>query len=169
MSNFAWWYYGATTCSHHFQWPWPYFKVMGVPNRFYWKRCVLVRVSWNFMELLSTTSRSWTYRRWMHICKGNNLHLSAWGGASFHVGFFSDTIKRRSFKLCIIITLFGDYVVILGLMTLTLVHGHRYVGYINSKLHVWDSCLCKHCMVAAYIKKVMHNMIWMPLMCIQGR
>ena len=40
---------------------------------------------------------------------------------NFNVGFFSDTMKARSFKLCMVITLLGFYVVILGLMTSDLV------------------------------------------------
>ena len=56
--------------------------------------------------------------------------------------FFSpDTMKARAFKLGMIITLLGVYIVIVALMTLTLFQGHRCVGNINCKLHVLDSCL----------------------------
>ena len=43
--------------------------------------------------------------------------------------FFLDTIKVRSFKLCMIINFIGLYIFALGLMTLTLFQGHRYVKY----------------------------------------
>ena len=56
------------------------------------------------------------------------------------VGFFMDTIKAGPFKLCMIITLLGVYIVIVSLMTLALFQGHRCVKNINCKLHVLDSC-----------------------------
>ena len=58
---------------------------------------------------------------------------------NFDVGFFSRTIQARSFKLCMIITSLGVYIVILGLMTLTLIQGHRCVN-IHCQLRVLDSC-----------------------------
>ena len=59
-----------------------------------------------------------------------------------------------------IITLVRVYIVIVGLMTLTLFQGHRYVRNKNYRLHVLDSCPLKfkHYMVATYIKK-MHSVI----------
>ena len=55
-----------------------------------------------------------------------------------NIGFFSDTIKARCFKLCMIITLIGICIVIVGLMTLCFkVAGVRNI---NCKLHVLDSC-----------------------------
>ena len=59
---------------------------------------------------------------------------------TFNIAFFSDTIKKTSFKLCLIITLLGVYIVIPGLMTLTLFQDHRCVRNINCKLRVLDSC-----------------------------
>ena len=53
---------------------------------------------------------------------------------------FLDTIEARSFKLCMIITLLGVYIVIVGLMTLTLFQGHLRIRNINCKFHVLDSC-----------------------------
>ena len=58
---------------------------------------------------------------------------------TFNIGFFLDTMKARSFKLCTIINFLGVYIVILGLITLTLFQGHRCVRNINWKLHVLDS------------------------------
>ena len=60
---------------------------------------------------------------------------------NFHIGFFLDTVKARSLKLCMIVTLLGAYIVILGMITLTLIQGYRCVRNINHKLHVLYSCL----------------------------
>ena len=57
-----------------------------------------------------------------------------------NVDFFLNTIKARSFKCCMIITLFGVYIVILGLMNLTLFQGHKCVRNLNCNLGVLDSC-----------------------------
>ena len=54
----------------------------------------------------------------------------------FNVGFFPDTIKARSFNLCMVITLLGVYIVILGLIILTLFQGHSCTRNINCKLEV---------------------------------
>ena len=81
---------------------------------------------------------------------------------NFSVGFFSDITTARSFKLCMFITSLGVYIVMVGLVTLDLFQGHRCVWNINCKLRIFDSCLLlfKRCMVATYIKKIMHvNMI----------
>ena len=48
--------------------------------------------------------------------------------------------KARSFELCVIITLLGVYIVILGFMTMSLFQGHRCVKNINCQLRVLDSC-----------------------------
>ena len=56
------------------------------------------------------------------------------------VRFFFDTIKASSFKLCMIITLLGVYIVIVVLMTLSLFQSHRGVRNKNRKLSVWESC-----------------------------
>ena len=47
---------------------------------------------------------------------------------NFNIGYFSDTIKAISFKLCMLITLLEIYIAIVGLVTLILVQGHRFVG-----------------------------------------
>ena len=46
----------------------------------------------------------------------------------------------RSFKLCMVTTLLGVYIDILGLMTLALFQGHRYVRNIYGRLCFLDSC-----------------------------
>ena len=103
--------------------------------------------------------------------KGDNWCISSFWGERKKVGFFSNTLKVRSSKLCMVITLFGVYVVIVGLMTLTLFQGQRYVRIINCKLCVLDSCPLqfRHGMVATYIKKILHDMFCVTLVCIQGR
>ena len=69
----------------------------------------------------------------------------------------------RSFKLYMIITLLRAYIIVVGLMSLILFQGHKYVRNMNCKLCFLDSCLdpCvlqfKFCMIATYIKKIMHN------------
>ena len=50
------------------------------------------------------------------------------------VGLFLDTVKSRSFKLCMVITLLGIYQFIPGLMTLTLFQGQRFGRIIKCKL-----------------------------------
>ena len=106
------------------------------------KLYVLIRWSWNFIGLLSTSSKSWIYFLfwWSHIFKGDNWHFLIW---KKNFGFFLDNINVRSFKLCMIITLLGAYIVILGLMTLSLIlfHCERCVRNINCALHVLDLCL----------------------------
>ena len=52
---------------------------------------------------------------------------------NLNIGLFSNIIKVRPFKLCIVITLLGVYIVILGLMTLTLFQGHMCVRHIICK------------------------------------
>lgn len=78
------------------------------------------------------------------------------------VSFFSNTVSLKSFKLCVLIT-------IPGLTTLTLLQGHRFVRN-NSKLFVLHTCSLqfKHCMVATYIKKNMHSILWETLAVFKG-
>ena len=77
--------------------------------------------------------------------RGDNSHISLFKKTTtFNSCFFLDTMKARSFKLYMIITLLEVYIVIVGLMTLTL---------------FWILVLCS--LVATYIKKITHNMICM--------
>ena len=55
----------------------------------------------------------------LHICKGDNSYISSFE-KSFNVIIFSNTVKAKSFKLCMIITLLGVYIYIVGLMILIL-------------------------------------------------
>ena len=57
-----------------------------------------------------------------------------------NVGYFLDNIKVRSFKLCMIVTLLGVFVAVLGLMTLILFQDHRGVRNIIYKLCIMDFC-----------------------------
>ena len=119
-----------------FQRPWLYFKVTAVSNSFNWKFYVLIQLSWNLAWLLITTSILWIYYFWFsHMFKGENWHISSFEKNS-NVGFFSDTIEARSFKLCMIITLHCHS----RFMTLTLLQGHGFVRCVDCKLLVLDSC-----------------------------
>ena len=145
MPNFAWWQFSLSFMySYYFQWPWLYFKVTAVSNSFNWKFCVLIRLNWNLVRLLMTSSKLWIYHYfWFsHMFKGDDWRISWFQKKKkiFNVGFFSDAVKARSFKLCMIIILLRVYIVILGSMTLTLLQGHRFVRNIKRNLHVLDSC-----------------------------
>ena len=106
LSNFALWYYTLRfSCTLHFQWPWLYFKVTAISNSFDWKFNVSIWLSWNFVVLLSASSRS--YYVWLlHLFKGDNLYVF-WFDKYFIISFFTNTVQARFFKLCIIITLLG--------------------------------------------------------------
>ena len=73
MSDFAWWYYSLNfTHSYRFQWPWLYFTAAS--NSFSYKLYLLIRLSWNFVQLLITLCRqplrwSWT------LTTSRSLHL----------------------------------------------------------------------------------------------
>ena len=78
MSNFAWRYYSLNfTCSCHFQWPWPYFKVTVMSNTFNWKIWVLIQLSSNFVGSSSKSSRKWIYHYFslLHIFKGDDWRV----------------------------------------------------------------------------------------------
>ena len=109
LSNFAWLYYSLSfTCPYHFQWLWSYFKVTAVANSFTWKFYVHIWLSWNFVGLLSTSSRLWIYHYfWLsHIFKEDNWGIF-WSDKNFNVSFFMDTVY--SFKLCLFITLLSVF------------------------------------------------------------
>ena len=55
--------------------------------------------------------------------QGDNWHIFSFGKKPLTLGFFSDTIRARSFKICMIMTLDGIYIVILDLVMLTLFKG----------------------------------------------
>ena len=81
MSNFACWQYLLSfTYSYHFQWPWQYFKATKASNSFNWKLYVLIRLSWNFVRLFITSSRSCIYHFfWFsHLFKGDNRCFLVW-------------------------------------------------------------------------------------------
>ena len=83
------------TASLHFQWPWHYFKVTAVPNSFNWKFHVHILLSWNFVQLLITSSRSWIYHYFLlsHIFKGDSGHVF-WFDKTLSLAF-----SRTLFKL----------------------------------------------------------------------
>ena len=61
--------------------------------------------------------------------KGDNGHISLFDFFFFKRCLFFQTVKARSFNFGMIITLFGVYIFIVGLMTLTLLQGHMYQKY----------------------------------------
>ena len=138
MPNFAWWYYTLnSTSSLQFQWPWHDFKVTAVPNNCNWKFHVLIHISWNFVGLLSTWTSSWIYHYFIYFCICLREIIDMFPDLTKKkkiFGFFTNTSKF--FKLCIIITLLGVYQLIPGLMTLTMLQGHRCVRVINCN-SVW--------------------------------
>ena len=131
--------------SYHFQWPWLYFKVTAVSDSLYWEFYVLIQLCWNFEWLLITSSRSWAHLcfLFLRVFKGGSRHIALYkeNHTHFNIDFFSDTVKARSFKLCLIITLLEVYIFIVGLMTLTLFQGRRSIRNINCKFCFQDSCL----------------------------
>ena len=69
--------------------------------------------------------------------KGDDWHIFSFKNVRFTLSFFLDAIKARSF---VIIVLLRVSIVILGLMTLISLQGHRYVRNTNCKLYVFDIC-----------------------------
>ena len=140
MSNFAWWYYLLSfTCSYHIHWVWLYLKLTAV-SIFFTENCMFLskfklHKIVKYVKMIMNISLFWRSL----VFKGDKTGIwSFWKEKKKNVYFFPDTITARFFKLRMIITLFGIYIVFLGLMTLTLFQGHRRVRNINCKLHVWD-------------------------------
>ena len=155
MSNFAWWWYSLSfTHSYHSQWRWLYFKVTAVSNIFYWKFCSYW-INLKFWGLLIMSCRSWIY----HFLNSpppppcsREITFRRFR-KNFNIAFFLDTVKARSFKLCMIITLLGVYIFIIGLMTMILFQSHRFVFTINCKLCCLDPCLdfCLLCVSVVWL------------------
>ena len=120
-----WWYLPLSfTCSLHFQWPWHYFKVTTVSSIFNWEFFVLIQLSWNFVGVLSTSSRSWIChsrllsRICAHLRQVIDIFLALTKTLLFI--YFTDTVQMMIFNLCIIVTLLGVYQFISGFTFLTL-------------------------------------------------
>ena len=75
----------------------------------------------------------------VHVFKEGNWHIYSFE-KKINVGFFSDTLKVRSFKFCMIITLIGVFIVILGLMILTLNQAllHKFKEIMHNVICVTD-------------------------------
>ena len=87
------------------------------------------------------------------------------------VGFFTDTVQARFSKLLVIIPLLGVYQFIPGLVTLTLLQGHRCVRIINcsffslkKKKSFVHHSLYKCCMVLTLKRSGTVCFVW--IMCI---
>ena len=93
--KFCIWYYLLNfTCSCHFQWSWPYFRVSAVSNSLNRTFYILILLSWISVGLLSTSTRSWLFHQvWLlHIFKGNNWYFFCFD-KDFNVGL--KKIKKK--------------------------------------------------------------------------
>ena len=88
------------------------------------KLCTIVYYVKKILNVFKTFIYLWT-------CSGEIVDIFPRLKITFSFGFFSDTINASSFKLCMVITLDGVYIVILDFMTLTLFQGHRCVRNIK--------------------------------------
>ena len=180
VSNFAFWYYSLSfTCSYHFQWTWPYFKVTSLSMTFIWTKYIVIWLSWNFIRLLNALSRSWIYINFFwqaHIFQGDNWRISSFR-THIHTKALTMAFSRTPWKesLSSFVLLYpclrSIIIVILDLMTLTLVQGHMCVRNRNCKWSVLDSCPVQfnRCTVATYMKKITFIIIWVILVCTEGR
>ena len=163
LSNFAWWYSLSFTCSYHFQWLLPYFKVTAVSNCVNLKFYVLIQLNGNFWGLWNISNRLWMHDHFLvlHIFKGVN-----WCVSRFDKNFMLAFSWTLFFRLCIIVFLLGVYQVVSSFLTLTLFQYHMCVKNIHCQFCILDSCpvLFKHCMVATYIKKIMNTMCFVLLL-----
>ena len=92
-------------------------------------------------------------------------HLKNNNQKTFSVGFISDTMKATVFTLCMIISLLGVYIVILGFDDLGFISRSQMCQ--KYKLQIvcfWILVLCRSMLCSCYIpKKIMHNII-----CVTG-
>ena len=103
---------------------------------------VCIWLSWNFVQILILSSRSWIITIFYFCtCSWEMMdmfpHLEKQLQKNF--AFFLDTVKARSSKLFVIMTLLGVYISIVDSMSMTLCQGHRCVRNINCKLSFLDS------------------------------
>ena len=68
-----------------------------------------------------------------------------------------------------IITFLGCYILIVGLMIQTLFQNHRCARNKNCVFFKFLSAIVEFCMVATYIKKIMHSRNHGTLVCVQGK
>ena len=107
----------------YFQWPLLYFRVTALSNSSNWKYYVLIRLSQNFVRLLIMSGRAWIYHYFdLHRCSREIIDIFPCLNKSI-----SDTFKAKSFKCCMILTLLGVCIFIVGLITFTFFQGHRSV------------------------------------------
>ena len=92
----------------------------------------------------------WMYHLfwWDHIEEKSLAYILIWK-KNFNHGFFQTPLKQN-LKLCMIIILLGVYIVILGLMTLTLFQSHRCI----QKYKLQIVCF-------GFLSSVVLNIVWM--------
>ena len=96
--------------------------------------------SWNFVQLFITSSTSWMYHHFLflYMVSRDNWHFLCLGN-SFKVGFFLDTIKAGSYKLCMLITLLRVYI---GLDDLEFVSRSCVSETWTANWEFWSLVLC---------------------------
>ena len=119
---------------------WIVFQSHSGVKQFNWTFHLLIRFSWNFVRLLIKSGRSWIYHYfWFsHMLKGDNCQIFSFE-RNFSIAFFSDTVKTRSFRLCMMIILFGVYIFGSGLMAF--VSKSQVCRKYKLQIVLLDSCL----------------------------
>ena len=141
LSNFGWWYCWLSSIHlYHSQWHWLYFKVTAVSSSYSLKFYVPIRLSWDFVLYLITSSRSWIYHYFLfsRMFKGDNWHVSSCG-KKLTLAFSQTPHFSKIFQTLHDCNLDWGLTDILGLITLNF-QGQRCARNMNCKLHVLDSC-----------------------------
>ena len=101
-----------------------------------------------------------------HIYSGEVIDISSFEKT---LAFSLTSLKQDLF--CIVITLLWGLHCYSGFVDLVFVARSQMCQKSELQIVCLDSCPMefKHCMVAAYIKKIMHNLICVMCVCIQGR
>ena len=135
MWNFAWWYYTLSLTFITLSVTFDIISRSQQCQRVSTENLMFfIRLSWNFVDCqVHQACREFSTSFDLHTNSREITDVSRFD-KKFIVGFFTDTVQARFFKLCIIMTLFKVYQIIPGLMTLTLFQGHRCVRIINCKL-----------------------------------
>ena len=102
---------------YNFQWLWLYLKDSFLSVKF---KFIAYLVKTMYGSWFHQVDRLYPTIFDFHTFKGDNWYISSFDKNVVVLFFsFSDTVKLRSFKLCMIVTLLRVYSFIVGLMTLT--------------------------------------------------